>query len=61
MSKHPSVDKGRSISGHYQAWYRACEAAKLSGRVPHDFRPTAVSELMRAGILERVAIQGAGT
>jgi integrase len=53
-------NNGRPIVSYYKAWHRACEAAKVSGRVPHDFRRTAVRNMVRAGISERVAMQMAG-
>jgi len=53
-------NNGRPIVNYYKAWHRACLAAGLSGNVPHDFRRTAVRNMVRAGIPERVAMQMAG-
>lgn len=53
-------NNGRPIVNYYKAWHRACRAAGLSGNVPHDFRRTAVRNMVRAGIPERVAMQMAG-
>ena len=53
-------NNGRPIVNYYKAWHRACRAAGLSGKIPHDFRRTAVRNMVRAGIPERVAMQMAG-
>jgi integrase len=51
---------GRPIGSFTKAWARACGAAGVPGRVLHDFRRTAVRNLLRAGVPERVAMQLVG-
>ena len=40
-----------------RAWRRACLAAGLPGRIPHDFRRTAVRNLERAAVPRSVAME----
>jgi integrase len=42
------------------AWQTACEAAGLPGRIPHDFRRTAVRNLERVGVSRSVAMKMTG-
>lgn len=53
--KHP-----KRITSFIKAWRTACIAASCPGRIPHDFRRTAVRNLVRAGIPERVAMKLTG-
>jgi integrase len=51
---------GHRIGDWKRNWRSACEAAGLLGRIFHDFRRTAVRNLVRAGVPERVAMQMTG-
>jgi integrase len=51
---------GAPIKNIRTAWKNATARAKLSGRVPHDFRRTAVRNLERAGVSQSVARQLVG-
>ncbi|HYS18212.1 MAG TPA: tyrosine-type recombinase/integrase [Candidatus Binatia bacterium] len=58
----PSVfhRNGKPIKDYRSAWQNACEAAGLPGRIPHDFRRTAVRNLERAGVSRSVAMKLTG-
>ena len=47
-------------SGFNKQWRKARVAAACPERIPHDFRRTAVRNLVRAGVPERVAMQLTG-
>jgi integrase len=65
---------GARIRDFYTAWHAACQRAAverhgalerivrpaLLGRVPHDFRRTAVRNLVRAGVPEHIAMKLTG-
>jgi hypothetical protein len=58
----PSVfhRNGKPIKDYRGAWSKACENAGLPGRIPHDFRRTAVRNLERAGVSRSVAMKMTG-
>jgi integrase len=43
-----------------KTWERACKQAGWPGKVPHDFRRTAVRNLVRAGVAEKTAMLPTG-
>jgi hypothetical protein len=51
---------GRPIKSFRRAWVTACTATGLSGRIPHDFRRTAVRNLERAGVPRSTAMKMVG-
>ena len=51
---------GKQIGDFRKAWKTACEQACLPGKIPHDYRRTAVRSLVRAGISEGVAMKMTG-
>jgi integrase len=51
---------GERVVSIRQAWRTACKKAKLIGKIPHDFRRSAVRRLERAGVPRSVAMKLVG-
>ena len=54
-TKHP-----KAIRAFTKAWKVACIAAGCPGRIPHDLRRTAIRNMVRRGVPERVAMKLTG-
>jgi integrase len=52
--------RGRQIGDFKKDWNSACISAGLPGKIFHDFRRTAVRNLVRAGVPEQVAMKMTG-
>jgi integrase len=52
--------KGRPIKSFRRAWLTACKNAGVPGRIPHDFRRTAIRNLERAGVPRSAAMAMVG-
>jgi integrase len=52
--------KGKKVGDFRKAWTAACEAAGLSGVIPHDLRRCAARNLSLAGVNEQLAMKITG-
>jgi integrase len=52
--------QGNKIHSFRGAWHAAVNAAEIPGKIPHDFRRTAVRNLERAGVPRSVAMKLVG-
>jgi integrase len=53
-------NRGEPIKNFAKAWKKAVTEGGLPGRIPHDFRRTAVRNLVRAGVPETIAMKLTG-
>ncbi len=51
---------GQPIKSFRRTWLTACKRAGLVGRIPHDFRRTAIRNLERAGVARSTAMAMVG-
>lgn len=58
--RHDGAYVGERIRNFHKAWSAGLEAAELESRIFHDFRRTAVRNLVRAGVPEKVAMELTG-
>jgi len=56
----PDAAGGRLPAFYSDVWREACRLAGCPGKIPHDFRRTAVRNLVRASVPEKTAMQLTG-
>ena len=52
--------EGKQIKSFRRSWHTACRKVGLEGKILHDFRRSAIRNMVRAGIPERVAMDLSG-
>jgi integrase len=51
---------GKPLKHFRRSWLTACKQAGLAGKIPHDFRRTAVRNLERSGVSRSAAMKMVG-